>query len=112
MLASLKKKLNEELNRMVKMEIITPIEEPTDWVSSLVIVEKPSGQLRIGLDSQHLSQAIKRPNFVMPTAEEILAQFSNAKFFTKLDTSIAYWQIPVDDESSKLLTFNSPKWSL
>ena len=112
MLASLKKKLNEELNRMVKMEIITPIEEPTDWVSSLVIVEKPSGQLRIGLDPQHLSQTIKRPNFVMPTAEEILAQLSNAKFFTKLDTSIAYWQIPVDDESSKLLTFNSPKWPL
>ena len=43
--ASLKMKLNEELYRMVKMEIITPIEEPTDWVSSLVIDEKPNGQL-------------------------------------------------------------------
>ena len=40
-------KLNDELDRMVKMEIITPIEEPTDWVSSLVIVEKPNGLLRI-----------------------------------------------------------------
>ena len=30
-------------DRMVKMKIITPIEEPTDWVSSLVIVEKPNG---------------------------------------------------------------------
>ena len=29
---------------MVKMEVITPIEEPTGWVSSLVIVEKPNGQ--------------------------------------------------------------------
>ena len=45
--ASLKMKLNEELDRMVKMEIITPIEEPADWVSSLVIVEKPNGLLRI-----------------------------------------------------------------
>ena len=44
----------------------------------------------------------------MPTAEEILVQTSNAKFFTKLDASNTYWQIPVDDESSKLLTFNSP----
>ena len=40
---SLKMRLNEELDRMVKIEIITPIEEPTDWVSSLVIVEKPNG---------------------------------------------------------------------
>ena len=44
----------------------------------------------------------------MPTAEEILAQMSNAKIFTKQNTSNAYWQIPVNDESSKLLTFNSP----
>ena len=41
--ASLKMKLIEELNRMVKMEVITPTEEPTDWVSSLVIVETPNG---------------------------------------------------------------------
>ena len=106
--ASLKMKLNEELDRMVKMEIITLIEEPTDWLSSLHIVEKPNGQLRICLDPRHLNQAIKHLHFVMPTAEEILAQMSNAKFFTKLDNSNTHWQIPVNDESSKLLTFNSP----
>ena len=77
------------------------------FLSSLVIVEKPDGQLRICLDPRHLNRAIKRPHFVMPSPEEILARMSNAKFFTKLDTSNAYWQIPVDDESSKLLTFNS-----
>ena len=33
---------------------------------------------------------------------------SNAKLFTKLDASAAYWQIPVDYETSKLITFNSP----
>ena len=77
------------------------------FLSSLVVVEKPDGQLGICLDPRHLNRAIKRPHFVMPSPEEILAQMSNAKFFTKLDTSNAYWQIPVDDESSKLLTFNS-----
>ena len=90
-LASLKMKLNEELDRMVTIEIITATEEPTDRVSSLVIAEKPNGQLRICLDLRHLNLAIKRPHFVMPTAAEILAQMSNAKFFTKLDASNAYW---------------------
>ena len=33
---------------------------------------------------------------------------SGAKYFTKLDASNAYWQIELDEESSKLLTFNSP----
>ena len=31
-----------------------------------------------------------------------------AKRFTKLDPSNAYWQILIDESSSKLLTFNSP----
>ena len=65
-------------------------------------------KLQICLDPQHLNQAIKHPHFLMPTAEEILAQMSNAKFSTKLDASNAYWQITVNDESSKILTFNSP----
>lgn len=29
------------------MKIITRVKEPTDWVSSLVIVEKLNGRLRI-----------------------------------------------------------------
>ena len=32
---------------MVKMEIIISIEEHTDWVNSLVIVEKPNVQIQI-----------------------------------------------------------------
>ena len=92
-------KLNEELDRMVKMEIITPIEEPTDWVNSLVIVEKSNGQLRICLDLRHLNQAIKRLHFVMPTAEKLLAQMLNAKLFTKLDGSNAYWQTMMKAQS-------------
>ena len=56
---------------MVKMEIISPIEEPTDWVNSLGIVERPDGQLRICLDPRLLNQAIKREHFVMPTAKKI-----------------------------------------
>ena len=95
-------------DRMVKMKIITPIEEPTDWVSSLVIVEKPNGQLRICLDPRHLNQVIKRPHCVMQTADKKFSINVKLKVFTKLYTSNAYWQIPVDDESSKLLTFNCP----
>ena len=31
----------------------------------------------------------------------------NANFFTKLDASTDYWQIKVDKDSSKLLTFST-----
>ena len=86
------------LDKMVKSDVIEPITEPTEWVSSLVIVKK-NGSLRLCLDPKDLNKAIKREPYQMPTTESILL---------KLDASNAYWQIPVDEESSRLLTFNSP----
>ena len=80
----------------------------TDWVNSLVIVKKQNGSLRLCLDPRDLNKAIKREHFKLPTAEEIFAEMNNPKYFTKLDASNGYWHIPVDEESSKLLTFNSP----
>ena len=47
---ALKEKVNNELQRMLKMNIVAPIEEPTDWVDSMVVVEKPNGKLRICID--------------------------------------------------------------
>ncbi len=44
----------------------------------------------------------------MPTVDEILSKLGGAKVFSKLDASSGYWQIKVDDESSKLVTFNTP----
>ena len=44
---------------MVDLDIIKPVDEPTDWVSGLVIVEKPNGKHQICLDPRPLNQAIK-----------------------------------------------------
>ena len=82
---ALKEKVNNELRRMLKMNIIAPIEEPTDWVNSKVVVEKPNGKLRICIDPRNLNKAIKRPHNAIPTTEEILRKMEGAKRFTKLD---------------------------
>ena len=97
-------KLKAELERMKQLNVIDKIDEPSDWASSLVIVEKPNGQIRLCLDPRDLNKAIKRHHHPMPTVDEILAKLGGAKMFSKLDASSGYWQIKVDDESSKLLT--------
>ena len=52
-------KLRAELEKMVKMEIIQAVNEPTDWVNNLVLVEKPDGSLRICIDPKELNEANK-----------------------------------------------------
>ena len=90
---------------MKQLGIIEEIDEPTEWVSSLVIVEKADGRLRVCLDPSDLNKVIKREHHPMPTADAVMPEMSKAKHFSKLDASNGYWQIKVDEESSKLLTF-------
>ena len=105
---ALRPKLKEELERMKTLDITEPVNKPSDRVSSLVIVQKPNGSLRVCLDPSDLNQAIKRHYLQLPTTDEILSQLSGACYFTKLDASNGYWQVRLDDESSHLLAFNTP----
>ena len=108
---SLHAPLKASLDRMeFELDVIYRVEEPTDWVSLLVIVEKPNsnGALRICLDPKHLNRAIKRQHYPLPTTEDILDKMTGATMFSKLDAASGYWQIKVDQESSKLLCFNTP----
>ena len=104
----LRQKLKKELDNMEKTGVIRKVDEPTEWVNSMVVVEKPNGELRICLDPRNLNKAIKREYYQLPTFEEISSRLSGAKVFTKLDANKGYWQIPLDESSIKLTTFNTP----
>ena len=100
--------LKEELRRMETMGVIKKIEEPTEWVHSFVPVTKPNGKLRVCLDPRNLNKSIKREHFKLPTRDEVTAQFTSAKVFTKLDASNGFWQMKLEEESTNLCTFNTP----
>ena len=53
----LKDRLKDELKKMEETGVIIKVTEPTDWVSSLVVVEKPKGKLRVCLDPRDLNAA-------------------------------------------------------
>ncbi|KAL7304666.1 hypothetical protein TKK_0002912 [Trichogramma kaykai] len=104
----LQQKLKMELNKMEKMGIIKKIEKPTEFVSSLVMVNKPGGKIRICLDPQYLNSCILREQQQFPTIEEIASKLNGAKYFTTLDANKAFWQIELCDESQEYTTFNTP----
>ena len=104
---AIRSKVKEELDRMQHLGVIEPVEEPTDWVSSMVKITKPN-KTRICLDPRDLNNSIKREHYPMPTIEEIVSRLPQATVFSTLDATCGYWQIPVDEKSSKLLTFNTP----
>ena len=81
----------------------------------MIIVEKPNGKnsdlprfktCKSGNKMSTLqTQAIRCQHYKLSTAEELFSGMHNANFFTKLDVSSDYWQVQIDEELSKLLTF-------
>ena len=66
---------------MVKQGIIVPVDEPTDWVNSLVVRSSPNGNLRICLDPKDTNKAIKREHYPVPTVDMVTNRLQGATVF-------------------------------
>ena len=105
--AALMDRVRAELSRMEEIGVIARQTEPTEWVNSMVVVNK-GDKIRICIDPKDLNRAIMREHFPLKTIDDVLANMPNAKYFSKLDAVSGFWQIQLDDRSSKLCTFNTP----
>ena len=97
-----------ELDRMVKLDVIVPEHEPTEWVNTMSVAHKSNGEIRLCLDPKDLNKAIRREHYPMTTLEGIAARIPKANFFSKCDAKSGYWQLKLSTKSSKLTTFNTP----
>ena len=110
---ALKQKAIDKLHEMEADGFITRMEEPTEWVSSMVVSTR-GDKIRICIDPSDLNKVIKREHYPMRTIEDVVTEISNAKVFSKLDAKSGFLQIKLDEPSSLLTTFNTPigrcKW--
>lgn len=101
-------RVKAELDRMERDGVVEKVTEPTEWVSSMVVTERRSGALRICLDPKNLNKNLMRSHYQLPTFSEIRSELSGSTVYSTLDANSGFWIIPVDEKSSKLLTFNTP----
>ena len=105
---SVRENVKSELERLTKMEIVTPVDTPTDWISSLVVVAKSNNKIRLCIDPKPLNKALKRNNYAMPTIDDVLPDLQEARYFTHLDAKNGFWHVQLDEDSSFLTTFETP----
>ena len=101
-------KVKEELQRMEKLGVISKGDIPTDWCAGMVVVPKPDGRIRICVDLTKLSESVLRETYPLSKIDNLLAQISESKFFTKLDCNSGFWQEKLDPDSRLLTTFITP----
>lgn len=68
----LQENLKKTLLEMESKNIISKVDYPTDFVNSLIIVEKPDGRLRLCIDPRQLNNQIMREHYTIPTLDDIL----------------------------------------
>ena len=84
-----------------------PMSEATDRVSSKITVVKPN-KLRNRINLKHQNRAIKRPHYPLPSIEEVSTSLGKAKVISVLHAKSGFWQVLLDEASSRLTTFNTP----
>ncbi|XP_046595336.1 uncharacterized protein LOC124294411 [Neodiprion lecontei] len=104
---ALRDKVENELARLQQLAIISPVEY-SDWGTPIVPVLKSNGTLRLCGDYKvTLNKYLEVDRYPLPRVEEVLETLRGGKIFTKLDLSEAYQQLPLTQESQKLVVIST-----
>ena len=106
---TIREKVEAELERMVATSVIKPVCF-SEWASPIVPVLKRNSQVRICGDfKQTVNPVLQIDKYPTPNIDDLYPKVSGGHYFTQLDLSDAYWQVPLDEESQKLTTINTHK---
>ena len=81
---------------MINTGIVREFNSP--YASPMVVVKKKDGYHRICVDYRKLNRITVTNPESMTTVENLFQKLGQCQFFSKIDLSKGYWQIPVADE--------------
>ena len=106
---ALKQQVEDELAKLERNGVLVKTDQ-SDWATPVVVVPKADKTVRLCGDYKvTINQAVDDEQYPLPTSQDLYAELSGAKVFTKLDLSHAYAQLNVDKESQPYLTINTHK---
>ena len=91
---AIKDQLGGEFRKLQEMGVICQVDEPTEWVSSLVVTRKSYSILRICIDPKPLNLALMRSHYPLPVVEDILQKVAKATVFSVCDVRNGFWHVP------------------
>jgi hypothetical protein len=102
---ALEEKVEEMIQELANKEIIRPSDSP--WNAPLVIIPKKNGDVRITVDYRKLNSVTKRPVFPIPDTQHLLDTLSGSAYFTTLDFSSGYYNVPMKADDIEKTAFST-----
>lgn len=91
---------------MVKIGIVRP--SKSQHASPVVLVPKPNSKWRLCVDYRELNRLSKVDTYPLPRIDDVLDCFSGCRYFSVIDFTSGFWQIPLDEDSISLSAFIVP----
>ena len=104
------KKIKEEIDKLKDAEFIYEIEH-TEWVSSIVVVPKKNGKLRVCINLKKVNAATIRDNYPLPITEHVLEWVAGKEAFSFLDGFSGYNQVSIDPKDQHKIAF-ATEWDI
>ena len=89
------------------MGVIRPSSSP--YCSPALLIKKPNGEYRLAIDYRNLNSVTKFDAEPSCSLDQELYKFTGSKYFSEIDLSKAYYQIPMSEESIPYTAFATPK---
>ncbi|XP_065356388.1 uncharacterized protein LOC135950789 [Calliphora vicina] len=106
---AIKDKVEKEIDNLVRMNILQPVGY-CEWGTPIVPIVKKNGGIRICGDFKvTLNPYLNVEKYPLPRIEDIFSKLHGGEEFTKLDLSMAYQQIQLDEQSRKYTTISTSK---
>jgi hypothetical protein len=98
-LAELKKQLNELEQKVYIKSSSSP------WRAPILLVKKKDGIMRLCVDYRALNEVTVKNKYPLPWIDGLFDQLKGAKYFSKIDMRLGYYQLRIRSEDVPKTTF-------
>lgn len=99
--------VRDKINDLLENNIIRESSSP--YCSPIVLVKKKNGDYRLCVDYRKLNSITVKDKYPLPIIEEQIEKLCGKKYFTSLDMSQGFYQIPLEEQSIPKTGFITPE---
>ena len=75
----------------------------------IVPIRKKNGQIRLCIDYRELNKVTKPDRFPIPNMSDLVYGLNGMRYFSTLDLTKGYYQVPLDSESAEYTAFSTSR---
>ena len=102
---TLKKTVQEEVQKMLKNKVIRPSTSP--WSSPIIMVRKKDGSWRFCIDFRKLNSVTHKDAYPLPRIDETSESLAGSTIFSTLDLASGYWQVELEEPDKEKTAFST-----